>query len=415
MSQWEKLKQAYTTQFPLNAEELKFIPFCFKDSFAANKLGTRTLFALFDDLPVSTITNACKWRYLSSGEPVNKEQIFAWFPYQEILQNLNIYTRTGQFQDKNLYLDNHKEWRYLNHRKVHFHGSEASQSDQEETPNPEEEEYKSEDNKSEDNSESEEENSHSEPGSNTAQVDALLQSAEESIHSAIEKSASKPNTPLQEASLLPRIPRDPSPEPSQVPTPPVSKGKQPVPPPRPCTLVPTTSVPKRPATPPIPPKLPLRGQSLRSTMTTVSQSRAAPQTSTPVPTVPVMAQNNHKLLGSPPEPFEGKADQALAFWNTLENYYNINVAIYTVDSTKIATALTHFKQRTQAGEWASDLMATALGQNPINYGTWADFKTAFEKQFIPPETQVQAIAQMYACKMGNREFNEWYQEWSQHA
>ena len=33
-----------------------------------------------------------KWRYLSSGKPVNKEQIFAWFPYQEILQNLNIYT-----------------------------------------------------------------------------------------------------------------------------------------------------------------------------------------------------------------------------------------------------------------------------------------------------------------------------------
>ena len=115
MSQWEKLKQAYTTQFPPNAEELKFIPFCFKDSFAANKLGTRTLFVLFDDSPVSTIANAHKWRYLSSGEPVNKEQIFAWFPYQEILQNLDIYTGTRQFQDKNLYLNDHKEWRYLNH------------------------------------------------------------------------------------------------------------------------------------------------------------------------------------------------------------------------------------------------------------------------------------------------------------
>ena len=135
-----------------------------------------------------------------------------------------------------------------------------------------------------------------------------------------------------------------------------------------------------------------------------------PQTSTPVPTVPIMAQVNHKLLRLPPEPFEGKADRALTFWNMLENYYNINAAIYTADSTKIATALTHFKQGTQAREWASDLMATALGQNPIDYGTWADFKTAFEKQFIPPKTQVQAIAQMYACKMGNREFNEWYQE-----
>ena len=69
-------------------------------------------------------------------------------------------------------------------------------------------------------------------------------------------------------------------------------------------------------------------------------------------------------------------------------------------------ALTHFKQGTQAGEWASNLMAAALEQTPVDYRTWADFKSAFEKQFIPPETQVQAIAQMHACKMGNREFNE---------
>ena len=415
MSQWEKLKQAYTTQFPPNDKELKFIPFCFKDSFAANKLGTRTLFVLFDDSPVSTITNVRKWRYLNSGEPVNKEQIFAWFPYQEILQNLNIYTGTGQFQDKNLYLDKHKEWRYLNHQKVYFHGSEASQSDQEEASNLEEEEHKSEDNESEDNSESKEENSHSEPRSDTAQIGAYLKGAEESIHSAIEKFTSKPNTPLQEASPLPRISRNPSPEPSQVPSPPVSKGKQPAPPPRPSTLVPTVSVPKRPATPPVPPRPSSQGQASRSIMTATPQTRTTSQTSAPVPTVPIMAQVNHKLLGLPPKPFEGKADRALTFWNTLENYYNINAAIYTADSTKIAMALTHFKQGTQAGEWASNLMATAMGQNPIDYGTWADFKTAFEKQFIPPETQVQAIAQMYACKMGNREFNERYQEWSQHA
>ena len=60
MSQWEKLKQAYTTRFPPTTEEQKFIPFCFKDSFAANKLGTQTLFALFNDSPVSTITNVRK-------------------------------------------------------------------------------------------------------------------------------------------------------------------------------------------------------------------------------------------------------------------------------------------------------------------------------------------------------------------
>ena len=164
MSQWEKLKQAYTTQFPPNAEELKFIPFCFKDSFAANKLGMCTLFTLFDDSPVSTIANTHKWKYLSSGKPVNKDQIFAWFPYQEILQNLNIYTGTRQFEDKNLYLNNHKEWRYLNHQKVHFHGSEASQSDWEEAYNPEEEGNKSD----KEGSASKEENTHSKLESNTA-------------------------------------------------------------------------------------------------------------------------------------------------------------------------------------------------------------------------------------------------------
>ena len=150
-------------------------------------------------------------------------------------------------------------------------------------------------------------------------------------------------------------------------------------------------------------------------MTTVPQPQATPQTSTPVPTVPIMTQVNSKLLGTPPKHFNSKANWALAFWNMLENYYTINQAIYTADNTKITAALTHFKQGTQAREWASDLMATTLGHTPADYGTWADFKAAFEKQFIPPKTQVQAIAQMYACKMGNQEFNEWYQEWGQHA
>jgi hypothetical protein len=47
MSKWEKLKQGYTTQFPPTEDEQKRIPICFFDTFAANKLGTQTLFALF--------------------------------------------------------------------------------------------------------------------------------------------------------------------------------------------------------------------------------------------------------------------------------------------------------------------------------------------------------------------------------
>ena len=55
-------------------------------------------------------------------------------------------------------------------------------------------------------------------------------------------------------------------------------------------------------------------------------------------------------------------------------------------------------------------MATALSANPITYGTWAQFKTDFKDQFILPETQAEAIKQVHSLVMGNRDFNEWYQE-----
>ena len=83
--------------------------------------------------------------------------------------------------------------------------------------------------------------------------------------------------------------------------------------------------------------------------------------------------------------------------------------------TKVVAALTHFKVGTQAGNWASDRMATALSANPVTYGTWVQFKADFKEQFIPPETQAEAIKQVHALAMGNRDFNKWYQEWSQFA
>ena len=60
-------------------------------------------------------------------------------------------------------------------------------------------------------------------------------------------------------------------------------------------------------------------------------------------------------------------------------------------------------------------MATALSANPVTYGTWVQFKADFKEQFIPPKTQAEAIKQVHALTMGNRDFNEWYQEWSQFA
>ena len=69
----------------------------------------------------------------------------------------------------------------------------------------------------------------------------------------------------------------------------------------------------------------------------------------------------------------------------------------------------------QAGEWASDQIAKALAASPVNYGTWADLKKDFKTQFIPPETQVDAIAKMHSLCMGNQEFNNWFQKWSAHC
>ena len=126
-------------------------------------------------------------------------------------------------------------------------------------------------------------------------------------------------------------------------------------------------------------------------------------------------QPRPRPTGTTPEPYDGKYEGAIAFWNTLENYYTMNDASYPSQGAKIASALTHFKLGTPAGEWASDQIATALDRTPANYGTWAAFKAAFNQQFVPPESQAEAIAKMYDTFQGNMDFGSWYQIWSQHA
>jgi len=129
-----------------------------------------------------------------------------------------------------------------------------------------------------------------------------------------------------------------------------------------------------------------------------------------------MAQaNTPRLIGTAPEPYDGQGNKALAFWNILENYFMVNEDTFDTDHKKVASALTYFKQDTQAGEWASDKMATAIAAQPTNYGTWQAFKDAFKAQFIPPQTELEALAKLHDTPQGDREFNEWYQEWSQHA
>jgi len=79
----------------------------------------------------------------------------------------------------------------------------------------------------------------------------------------------------------------------------------------------------------------------------------------------------------------------------------MNNAVYNTNDKKVLAALTNFKAGTCGGDWASDRIADALTANPPNYGTWAQFQTAFQKQFIPPEVQQEAIKGMHDTYMGN--------------
>jgi len=127
----------------------------------------------------------------------------------------------------------------------------------------------------------------------------------------------------------------------------------------------------------------------------------------------MLASTQPCILGTPLEPYDGNAYRATAFLNVLENFFAINATIYNTSAKKIAAALTFFKQGMQGRDWASDMIAGALDSR--NYGSWADFKKAYQDQFVPPETQTESIQKVHTTLQKSREFNEWYQEWSTHA
>jgi hypothetical protein len=113
-------------------------------------------------------------------------------------------------------------------------------------------------------------------------------------------------------------------------------------------------------------------------------------------------------LGTAPESFDRSTDKAIAFWNTLENYYTMNAAVYNDKDKKILATLTYFKLSTQAGEWPSDRMAITLAQAQVTYRTWIAFKADFKAQFILPQMQLDVITKIHSLPMGGREFNIWF-------
>jgi hypothetical protein len=59
-------------------------------------------------------------------------------------------------------------------------------------------------------------------------------------------------------------------------------------------------------------------------------------------------------------------------------------------------------------------MAAALAAAQVTYRMWATFKADFKAQFIPPQIQLDVITKIYSLSMKEKEFNIWFQEWSQY-
>src|SRR5712691_7750491 len=390
MSSWDEHITQYPTKLSLTPEELDHLSVLFEDHFAANVDGHRILFARWGKDSLYSQGRAHSWRSLDDNTPVYPEIIRKGFPNEEFLERIDIYQGTGTYQRKEIKWDkNRVQWSYLNNRTVHFNNSLTSSISSPESPAEDDD---------------------------TARVEEILQRTETTVTSAIQKlrtpsnpssrpgtPPSRPKTPIRSPSLqtssVPRTTQSTSTSrpAGSLPTPPVSKGKAPAVP-RFATSAfqaPGLAPPPLPAAPPPPP---------------------GPNPPNP-PAAQAMAQQNQpaRPIGNPPDPYDGSPEKATAFWNTLASYYAINSDLYTTESCKVVAALTHFKLGTPAGEWASDQMAVALGQTPPDFGNWDQFKDKFNKQFIPPEVQNEAIQKLYDTPMRNREFGQWYQEWSQHA
>jgi len=422
MSHWELTYKQYPTKLLPTPEDARNIPVIFSDWFITHDKGDRVRFAQFGDKAVWNVNPDDPWIYLQTNLAVPQETLEAALPYFDQLTNLDIYTGFAKYNGKNVaWHQPMQTWKYCNHRTVHFNqtptkGTNSALNSEEETSELS----------------SNESAEKSDPDEDTAQVEDLLRRAETTVTSAIQKLSSQAGTPdptdlplPKESPLLGKSKLSTT-EVSQTATPPISKGKAPAPPRtstshsslRPTQTAALSSTTKPPApssrnpkgtTPPAKPNPP------------ASTSKLPPQPPggnppAPPPTVP-MAQPNPppRILGTAPESYNGKGDTVIAFWNSLENYFTVNATTFDTDEKKVSSALTYFKQGTQAGDWASDHIATILAGNPVNYGTWQDFKDAFKAQFILPETQNEAIQSIHNTPQRNWEFGEWYQEWSRYA
>jgi len=365
---WEKVLLKYPTKLQASEEDTEHLPIIFSEWFVAYNQGERVIFARLHDDCVWSVPPSKTWTDYDTSKDIPLETLLDLVPYINQVTNFDLYTGRAKYNNKDIIWTPIHQWKYRNNRTVHFNETPTEGTNSE--------------------SGSDKDSKKSNPDEDTAQVEDLLRRAETTVTSAIQKLSSQTGTPEPTDSPLPKA----SPllgksklstaEVSQTATPPVSKGKAPAPPPtrtsasgsspRPIQAVAVSSTTKSPAPPPRNPKgktLPIKPNPPASTSKLPPQP---PGGNPPAPPLPAaMAQPNPppRILGTAPEPYNRKGDTAIAFWNALKNYFTVNATTFDTNAKKVSSALTYFKQGTQAGDWASNHIATILSGNPVNYGT----------------------------------------------
>jgi len=259
MNLWEACKSCFATKFLLNTEEQEHIPAVYYNAFTANDKGNRVLFGAFSSYATYSNGPGHSWRYLDNGEQVTTTVLTVLFSYKDQIEEFDAFQGTTLYRDRFIkWNQTENKWIYLNNHMVHLKS--PSTSDAEEHAKTASE--GSDDDQSEEETEQitlKETNE-----DDTMQVESLLQQAESTVTLAIQKlqtmlSTPCPSTPCSQTSPLPSSSRLLPADTTQIPTPPVSKGKQPAPaPPTPRTkalgsLQPVRGTQPQPTKPPAPP------------------------------------------------------------------------------------------------------------------------------------------------------------------
>ena len=210
MTKWEEIYNKYPTKLHPTAEEAETFPVAFFQWFVANDQGERVRFAKFHDRCVWNVDPNQPWIDFHNNKPVSREAILELIPNINEVADFDIYTRTATYNNKDIcWNPGLQTWKYQNNRTVHFNKTPTKGT-----------------NSKKGDLESDEE---------TAQVNKLLGRAKTALTEATQKLTSLPGTPSSKDTPLPKestIPREsqlPTTEIHQVPTPPVSEGKQPAP------------------------------------------------------------------------------------------------------------------------------------------------------------------------------------------